>query len=210
MEEGLRELPVRSRMESADCRHPNFESFSPTQYKNGSRCFSSAKLSSDLEQEAWGPVSYWDYLSAQIPALTSPAHPPIIRPCLAPMPYAASRATLPPTATSISTTSSKGIARSGAAVPVASLPTSFPPTGAPCSPSKFSSCNQPSMPGQSRTAALFQAARNMPSPRCAFFRLSMKAPSRLRQKASQPGKWSSTNPTLKHFSGNWESSLECP
>src|SRR5260370_765298 len=45
----------------------------------------------------------------------------------------------------------------------------------------------------------------MPSPRCASIRLSMKAPSRLRRRASQPEKSWSTNPTLKSCSEGWES-----
>src|SRR6266849_3263243 len=165
-------------------------------------------IRSDLEPDGQSAVSYRNFLLLQIPALTSPACPPIIRPCLAPMPYAASRATLPPTATFISTTSLKGIVRNGTAVSVASLHTWSLPTGAPCSLSKSSLCDRHWTPGPSRTAARFRAAKNMPSPRCAFFRLSMKVPSRPHRRASQPGKWSSTNPTLKSCSDNWASNSD--
>src|SRR5260370_6445162 len=162
-------------------------------------------IRSDLEPDGQSAVSYRNFLLLQIPALTSPACPPIIRPCLAPMAYAASRATLPPTATFISTTSLKGIVRNGTAVSVASLHTWSLPTGAPCSLSKSSLCDRHWTPGPSRTAARFRAARNTPSPKCAFFRRSMKVPSRPHRRASQPGKWSSTNPTLKSCSDNWAS-----
>src|SRR5713101_4071888 len=138
----LRKLPLRSSIESVDCRLPNAEWFAPEQRENDSHCFTSAKIRFDLEPNSRSAVSYWDHRSPQIPALTSPVAPPIIRPCLAPMPSAASRATPQPTATSISTTSSRAIVRNGTAIPVASLLTGSPPTAAPHSPSKSSSDNR--------------------------------------------------------------------
>src|SRR5713226_5427612 len=88
-------------------------------------------------------------LLQQIPALTSPTSPPIIRLCLVPTPFVESRAIPPLTATSISTTSSRGIARNVAAARAANSLMPSRPTGAPHSPSRFSSSNRPWTPGQS-------------------------------------------------------------
>ncbi len=197
-------------MKSTDCQHPKTEWPTQTRRKNVCLSSTSAKLRPDLEPCGRIAVSYRDYSPGQIPALTSPASPPIIPPCLAPMPSAASRATLPPTASSISTTSSRGIVRNGAVVPEANLRTWSPPTGARRFPLKFSSSNPRSTFGQSKTVARFPAARNMPSPRCAFFRRSMKVPSKPHRSASQPGKLWSTNPTSKACLYNWGSSSGRP
>src|SRR5258708_1962894 len=71
-------------MESADCRVAKACSFSPTFNKNGSLFFTSVKLRSDLESDRRSAVSYWEHLSAQIPALTFPLlpsnNPPMPRP----------------------------------------------------------------------------------------------------------------------------------
>src|SRR5437879_6198195 len=71
-------------MESADCRVAKAWSFSPTCDKNGSQYFPSVKLRCDLESDRRSVISYWEHLSAQIPALTFPLprsnNPPMPRP----------------------------------------------------------------------------------------------------------------------------------